>query len=479
MKAGITLLLLVIPLFTIAKEHADPDTAFVRNKMASYQSEADTIADSLWQWAELGYKETRSTALMQDVLSNHGFTVTPGVAGIPTAFEASFGNEGPVIALLAEMDALPGLSQQPSATKQKQPGMENGHACGHHLFAGGAIGAALIIKDYLEQSGLPGQIRVYGTPAEEGGSGKVYMAREGLFDDVDIALHWHPGDRNSARASSSLANKSAKFRFYGVAAHAAAAPERGRSALDAVEAMNMMVNLMREHVPDGTRIHYVITNGGAAPNIVPDFAEVYYYVRSPEPDVVLSLWDRLTTIADAAAMGTETRVDYEVLGGTWNLLPNLTLAAQMDSSMHAIGGIEYSSSEQTFAKDIAPTLGNKATQMVGTQKDIEPFSEVIPVWSASTDVGDVSWQVPTAGIRTATWVPGTPPHSWQAVAAGGTTIGKKGMTLAASTLALTAIKLYQQPEKIKKANAEFNQRRAGIDYQPLVGERQPALNYRD
>ncbi len=462
--------------FTFA---AQDDATFVKNAIADHQSQMENISDSLWNWAEVGYKETQSSALMQTVLREHGFKVETGVAGMPTAFVATWGGDGPVIGMLAEMDALPGLSQQAIPDKKPQSGMHNGHACGHHLFAGGSVGAALVVKDWLEATGTAGQIRVYGTPAEEGGSGKVYMAREGLFDDVDVALHWHPGDGNSAEASSTLANKSAKFRFRGIAAHAAAAPERGRSALDAVEAMNMMVNMMREHVPDRTRIHYVITNGGAAPNIVPDFAEVYYYVRSPEPEVVLSLWKRLEKIAEAAALGTETEMEEEVVGGTWNILPNLTLARQMDNSMHAFGGISYSAEEENFADKIRPSLGKPAMKAKGQQSEVAKFSEDIPVWSASTDVGDVSWQVPTAGLRAATWVPGTPPHSWQAVAAGGMSIGKKGMTLAASTLALTAIKLFEQPAVIEEAKAEFDRRASEVEYEALLGDRKPALNYRD
>ncbi|MCB1646698.1 MAG: amidohydrolase, partial [Pseudomonadales bacterium] len=238
-----------------------------------YQQTADT-ARQLWEYAEVGYQETRSSQLLQDQLAAAGFTIEAGVADIPTAFVASYGKGGPVLGILGEFDALPGITQDSVPTRSLLEEKAAGHACGHNLFGAGSSAAAIAIKEWLDQTGTPGTIRFYGTPAEEGGSGKVYMVRAGLFDDVDFALHWHPSDQNSAAAQTTLANRSAKFRFTGVSAHAAGAPDRGRSALDGVEAMNMMVNMMREHVPQETRIHYVITEGGKAPNVVPDYAEV-------------------------------------------------------------------------------------------------------------------------------------------------------------------------------------------------------------
>ncbi len=239
-----------------------------------YESTA-SIARTIWEFAEVGYQETKSSALLQEELAAAGFSIEAGVADIPTAFVASYGSGGPVIAILAEYDALPGINQDATASRLPIEDKHAGHACGHNLFAAGSIGAAVAVRRWLEETGTPGTIRVYGTPAEEGGSGKVYIVRDGLFDDVDIALHWHASDRNSAAARTTLANRSAKFRFRGISAHAAGAPEKARSALDAVEAFNFMVNMMREHVPQETRIHYVITAGGNAPNVVPDFAEVY------------------------------------------------------------------------------------------------------------------------------------------------------------------------------------------------------------
>ncbi len=454
------------------------DKAIVDGYFKELKAPAVNIAEHLWDWAETGFHEEKSSELMQQTLKDAGFTVQSGVAGMPTAFIASYGNTGPVIGILAEMDALPGLSQDAVPEHSPIEGKQAGHACGHHLFAGGSVTAAMAVKRWLEETGTPGQIRLYGTPAEEGGSGKVYMVREGLFKDVDTVFHWHAGPVNTADASSSLANKTAKFRFKGIAAHAAAMPERGRSALDAVEAMDYMVNMMREHVPSDTRIHYVITNGGQAPNVVPEFAEVYYYMRTPRAADLDELWTRLENTAKAAALGTGTEASWEIVSGVWDILPNVTLAKVMHDSMSEFGGIQYSADEQKFADEIRPTLGKQAQKMVGMEKMILPFSDEVKAGIASSDVGDVSWNVPTAGVLTATWVPGTAFHSWQAVASGGTSIGHKGMILAAETIALSAIKLYEDPALIEKAKEEFGQRKGDVEYYPQLGDRSPALDLR-
>jgi aminobenzoyl-glutamate utilization protein B len=441
------------------------------------QSELAEVALQIWEWAELGYKEQNSSALLQARLGAAGFRVDDGVAGIPTAFVAEYGSGRPVIGLLAEFDALPGMSQAAVPHRQAAVVGAPGHACGHHLFGAGSLGAALATADWLERTGAAGTIRLYGTPAEEGGSGKVYMVRSGLFDDADAVLHWHPRDRNAAWAATTLANKSAKFRFHGISTHAAAAPERGRSALDGVEAMNHMVNLLREHVPEATRIHYVITRGGAAPNIVPEFAEVFYYVRHPDMEQLRGIWDRVVAASEGAALGTGTRVEHEVIHGNFNVLPNEVLAKVMDVSLHSVGGVTYTGQECAFAESIRATLG--ATEMeLESAALVQPYK--LSRGKASTDVGDVSWTVPTAGLTTATWVPGTAAHSWQAVAAGATGIGIKGMVVAAKTLALTATALFQDPDTIAAALAELQQRR-GTDftYTPLLGDRDPPLDYRD
>ena len=261
------------------------------------------VAHQIWGWAELGYQEEKSSALLQQVLTNEGFSVESGIVGIPTAFVAEYGNGAPVIGILAEFDALPGLSQKATPVREPLVSDGSGHACGHHLFGAASVAAAVAVKDWLAASGQSGTVRLYGTPAEEGGAGKVYLVREGLFNDVDAVLHWHPSDRNDASPATTLANRSAKFRFYGRSTHAAGAPERGRSALDGVEAMNMMTNLLREHVPQETRIHYVITRGGLAPNVVPDYAEVYYYVRHPSAQTLEEIFPRVVQAAEGRGPG--------------------------------------------------------------------------------------------------------------------------------------------------------------------------------
>jgi aminobenzoyl-glutamate utilization protein B len=340
----------------------------------------------------------------------------------------------------------------------------------------GSAAAAIAVKAWMREVDLGGTIRVYGTPAEEGGSGKVYMARDGLFDDADVVITWHAGDRNDASPDTNLAIKSAKFRFHGVSAHAGAAPERGRSALDGVEAMNMMANMMREHVPQETRIHYVITSGGSAPNVVPDFAEVYYYVRNPSPDIVADVFDRLVAAATGAALGTGTTMEHEVVGGSFNRLPNVALSRVMDANLRSVGGIHYTPFEQAFASGIQESLGD-AARPLGSVEEIEPFE--MHQSFASSDNGDVSWVTPMAHLRTATWVPGTSAHSWQAVAAGGMSIGTKGMIVAAKTLARTALDILSDPSIVTEARAEFGERRGeDFRYVPLIGDRDPPLDYR-
>jgi len=488
MKQFIICSLLLASLSSMAqkKTKLDPAAAAVSaNKEAtisalnaSYEADKKT-ALQIWDFAEVGYKENKSAALHVQHLKAAGFTVETGVAGIPTAFVATYGSGSPAIGILAEYDALPGLAQNAVPEKSIIEGKNAGHACGHHLFGTASVSAGIAIKELIAAGKLKGTIKVYGCPAEEGGSGKVFLVRAGLFNDLDAVIHWHPSDVNGVSTTSALANKSAKFKFYGIAAHAAQSPEQGRSALDAVEAMDNMVNMMREHIPQETRIHYVITNGGKAPNVVPDFAEVYYYVRHPKRKEVVEIFDRVVKAAEGAAMGTGTTMKYDIIGGTHDLLINKTLAEVMQSNLEKVGGVNYTEAEKAFAKTIQPSL-------MGAPIDIESSSKIKPLSfvmdgsnTGSTDVGDVSYVKPTVGIRAATWVPGTPAHSWQAVAAGGTEIGTKGMLVASKTMALTAIDLMSNPALIQKANEEFKTSIGDYKYKALLGDIKPALNYRD
>ncbi|HET8897908.1 MAG TPA: amidohydrolase, partial [Rhodanobacteraceae bacterium] len=362
----------------------------VLTTLDAYAARQADVGRQLWQHPELGYLEQASSELLQQELREAGFRIESGIAGMPTAFVASYGTRGagPVIAVLAEMDALPGMAQAAEPTRTPIAGQDAGQACGHNLFGAASVGAARAIAAWLRDSGTAGEVRLYGTPAEEGGSGKVYMARAGLFKDVDAVLHWHPGSRNSAAQGTSLANISGKFRFHGVAAHAASAPDRGRSALDGVEALNHMANLLREHVPDGTRIHYIVSNGGSAPNVVPDFAEAYYYVRHTDPVVVRAVFERLQLAAQGAAMGTGTTVAFEQTGGVFSLLPNDTLGRVMQASLQRVGGVQYDTAERAFAAQLQKSLA--APRDLAEAMQLQAYRDDRR-GTASTDVGDVSW----------------------------------------------------------------------------------------
>jgi len=475
-----TLLLLFAPfLFTIqAQTSNSKETKEVLQQLQQRTQEYGDMAHSIWEYAELGYQETKSSSLLQSHLKAEGFTIKKEVAGIPTAFVAEYGSGKPIIGILAEFDALPGISQAAVPERKEVVKGGSGHACGHHLFGAGSTAAAVAVKNWLKKTGTKGTIRLFGTPAEEGGAGKVYMVRAGLFDNVDAMLHWHPGSSNGAAAVSSLANKSAKFRFYGKAAHAAASPERGRSALDAVEAMNYMANLMREHVQMESRMHYVITSGGEAPNVVPSYAEVFYYVRHPEMQEVRTLFDRLVKTAEGAAIGTGTTMEYEVIHGVYNLLPNETLSELMFKNLQQVGGVKYNKEEELFAKKIIATFDREGLSPSDAE-NISPYFVSNKGTGGSTDVGDVSWVVPTAGMRSATWASGTGAHSWQAVAAGGMSIGTKGMMVSSKTMALTAIDLFKNPSLCEKAKMELMKKRGkDFKYEAMLGDREPPLDYR-
>jgi aminobenzoyl-glutamate utilization protein B len=452
----------------------DARARILQNIEAKREAYGDT-ATQIWKFAEVGYQESRSSALLQKELAAAGFAVKAGVSGMPTAFVASYGSGKPVIAFVGEFDALPGLSQDAVPERRAVTTGGPGHGCGHNLLGTASMAAAIAVKDWLASAGRPGTVRYYGTPAEEGGGAKGYMVRDGLFDDVDTAISWHPGDANDASSTINLAIVTGRFRFHGVAAHAAAAPDRGRSALDAVEAMNHMVDMMREHVPTDSRIHYVITKGGAAVNIVPDFAEVLYAARNPDMRVLDGIWQRIVDAAKGAALGTGTTMEVELESASYNVLPNTYLADLQRANMLAVGGVQYSPEERAFAETIRKTLEGRLPEL-GSEAQVQPISAAFT--PASTDLGDVSWKVPTTEISTATWVPGVPAHSWQAVACDGMSIGLKGMIVAAKTMALTGFDLFSTPEHVGKARAEFDRRLGGATYSFKLGNKKPPLDYR-
>ena len=470
-RAGIALLMIALAL------HAADDRAELLRAVDARAGRFGEVSRLLWEYAEVGYKEVKSAELLKKELREAGFEIRDNIGGIPTAFVATWGQGKPVIAILGEYDALPGLSQETVPERKPRIASGAGHGCGHNLFGPASALAVVTVKEYLAARKLPGTIRFYGTPAEEGGGGKIYMLRAGAFQDCDVALAWHPGSQNRAGLRSSLANISAKFRFYGRPAHAAGSPEMGRSALDALMVMNHAAELLREHVPESTRIHYIITNGGSAPNVVPDFAEAYYYARHPSMPTLDGIWQRLVKCAEAGALATETRMEMELVNSVYNVLPNDALAALLDRNLRAVGGLRYTPEEQAFAEKLARTFGTDREAPLGSQERILPPDQ--GYGSGSTDVGDVSWALPTAQFTTATFVPGTPGHSWQSAACAGTTIGRKGMVVAAKTLALTAVDLFSDPQQISAARTSFEKRRAGHTYRSRVPPSQkPPLNYR-
>ena len=425
----------------------------------------------IWEYAEVGLEETRSSALLQGHLRESGFRVTAGVAGMPTAFVASYGSGKPVIGILAEYDALPGMSQKVDGVRSPLQAGRAGHACGHSGLGSGALGAALAIQASMRTHKLAGTIRLYGTPAEETVIGKVYMLLDGQFDDLDICLHWHPSNRNGAWAGTSKALVSVKFNFLGTAAHASGNPESGRSALDAVELMNVGVNYMREHVKEDARMHYVITNGGAAPNVVPPVASVWYYIRADDHADVEANLKWIQDIARGAALMTRTKMGMQVDTDCHELIRNVPLAELLEGKLKAIGPPRFSQAEQAFARRLQQPL----VEQFGTEfpkaidESIRPYAESMTARTrGSTDVGDISWHVPTGGISTSCLAAGSPGHSWQNVAAIGSTIGEKGIVYASKVLAASAIELFEKPELVLEARADWEKRMSKRKYTTLI-----------
>ena len=439
------------------------------------------VSKQVWDYAELGYHETKSSPLLQAQLKAAGFEVMAGVADEPTAFVASYGSGKPVIGILGEFDALPGLSQK-AGDADRDPVVANapGHGCGHNLLGAGAALAAVAVKEYMVANHIAGTLRYYGTPAEEGGSGKVYMVRDGLFKDVDVVLHWHPADRNSVNNGGMLAVDSAKFTFHGIAAHAAMAPDRGRSALDAVMLMGNGIEFMREHVPSNTRMHYVISKGGVAPNVVPDLAQMDLMARSPSNTVLTGIWERIVNVAKGAALMTGTTLEITDIGSDANIIGNDALAPVAQKNLEEVGGFTMDASQKEFALKLQKTLGLETVPSLDLTDEIQPLKPSDPnAPTASTDVGDVSWNVPTIGFSAATFVPGVAAHTWQATASAGMSIGQDGMIIASKAIALTAIDLFASPELVKAAKVDFEKKMAGKTYEsPIPPGQKPLINYR-
>ena len=464
----------------VASHGGESGLSPVQSDMVKYldsiRNELVAVNQEIWALAEIGLEEHRSAARLVGVLKKAGFKVTEGVAGMPTAFVAEYGSGSPVIGILAEYDALPELSQEAVGSRKPAAGRTTGHGCGHCALGTAAVGAAVAVKEVYEKHGLKGTIRVYGTPAEETLIGKFYMLLAGLFRDLDACLHWHPGGNNQVTYSSSKALISARFTFSGIAAHASGSPDKGRSALDAVELMNIGANYLREHIKDSSRIHYVITKGGSQPNVVPATAQVWYYVRANNHDDVESHFAWLKDIAEGAAKMTRTKMQFSIDTDCHEIIPNLPISKVIWRNMKKIGPPQFDKADLTLASQLQSSI--RAEFGLKEKKPLNDTIEELPQKpgqnAGSTDVGDVSWHVPTSGMSTACFAAGSPGHSWQNVAAIGSPIGHKGMMVAAKVLALSAVDLLQDQGVLKEARADFDQRMKGRKYTTVVPKGQAA-----
>jgi aminobenzoyl-glutamate utilization protein B len=449
------------------------------------------LSDRVWATPELNFQEHRSAAEHIAALRAEGFRVATDLAGMPTAFMGEAGTGGPVIAILGEFDALPGLSQEAGTAEQRpiEPG-GNGHACGHNLLGAASLLAATAVKDWLAATGAPGRVRYYGCPAEEGGSAKGFLVRAGLFDDVDVAICWHPSAFTGVNAPFSLADVELEFAFEGRAAHAAAAPHLGRSALDAVELMNIGVNYLREHMPPSARIHYaLIDGGGIAPNVVQAHAVVRHLIRAATLAEMWELVGRVKKIADGAALMTETRVTSRQLSGDANLVGNAALEQAMDAAMRRLGPPRFDDPDRRFAAEMQATLRREDILAAYARNGLRPragealYEDIYPLDASlkgsvgSTDVGTVSWVVPTVQCRVACYAVGTPGHSWQLVAQGKAPAAHKGMAYAAKVMATTAVDVLEDPALLARAKAEHAAFRADNPFDnPIGADIEPPLD---
>jgi len=461
---------------------------------AAVDAEYDRLVDlacDIWQHPELGLEEKYAASLLRGVLAEAGFTIESEIGGMPTAFVASYGTGSPTIGILGEYDALPALSQSVTTVREPLSDGEPGHGCGHNLFGVAGVGAVLAIKEAIDAGEIDGTVRFYGTPAEETIVGKVYMARDGAFDDLDAALTWHPCDITGPQRTSSLAVDSVKYSFSGTPSHAAQAPDAGRSALDGVQLMNTGVEYLREHSPEKARIHYSITDGGGVPNVVPGEAEVWYFIRAPTRPEVDRLSARVDQIADGAALMSGTSVERQYITGAWELLSNDVIGDVMYDTLSELGPIEYTREDREFAQALQETMDpasiesrfrdlpeNAAESLRGEALAFEVFerTDQASLMMGSTDVADVSWITPTAQFRANSWAVGTRPHTWQAVAASGG-FGTKSAPYAAKALAGTAYELYTDEAKLVAATEEFEAATGNRTYEsPLPPDATPPFD---
>lgn len=455
------------------KTNPSPNKKAVLASVEKHQQELIKLSDAVWGFAEIAMKETKSSKILADYAEAQGFRVSRGVAEIPTAFIAEYGSGLPIIGILGEFDALPGLSQKAQATKEPLLTGAAGHGCGHNMFGAGSLGAALAIKELIAAGKLKGTIRFYGTPAEEDLAGKVYMARAGLFNDLDICLDWHPDYENKANMQSSQAIADYTISFKGKSAHAAADPWNGRSALDAAELFTTGINFMREHVKPSVRMHYVYKDGGQVPNVIPETAAVWLWIRDSKRSGVTEVSERMMNIAKGAALMAGVEYDIKLNNGLYEILINETGAKALQDNMNIVGPISYTPEELAFADKIMKENGMEAKGINGAIKPLE-VTLADPV-GGSTDVGDVSYLVPEITLLATTAPYESPWHSWVVVASGGMSIGHKGMLFASKSLGTTMVDLFEKAELRKEIKKEFLKRKGKEVWKAMLPEGPPPV----
>lgn len=466
MKKFTTLLLLGLVSLSLSAQKMSKDKKAVVASVEKHKENLIQISDSIWALAETAFEESISSELLADYAEKNGMTVTRGVADIPTAFVATYGSGKPVISVLGEFDALPGLSQNTVPAKDPRIDGAPGHGCGHNMFGAASLGAAIAIKEQIEAGNIKGTVKFFGTPAEEKFFGKVWMVEAGLWDDVDVNVSWHPSAEIEADVQSGLALVDFMIEFYGQAAHASSDPWNGRSASDALELYTTGINYYREHIKPTSRIHYHIQDGGQVVNVVPDYARLWVRVRDPKRDVMLPTFERVKAMAEGAAIMANVDYKYSLISGIYETLVNREGGKIMQNNLELLGPITYTDEEITYGKAIQEATGKP---QVGMDGEVHPLKETEELpGGGSTDVGDVSWNVPNINLGVTVAPKGTPWHSWAVVACGGMSIGHKGMIYASKAMGMTMFDLFDDPKLVEKVKEEFKTRKGDVKYEAMI-----------
>ena len=469
----VALFVLLFTICTLQSQKLSKNKQALVQSIEKHQNALIEISDKIWQVAETAFEETESSKILSDYAEKQGFTIERGVAEMPTAFVATYGSGKPVISVLGEFDALPGLSQNPAPTKSPITEGNPGHGCGHNLFGAGSLGAAVAIKELIEQGKIKGTVKFFGTPSEEKFFGKIWMVNAGLWDDVDVNISWHPAPVTEADVQSSLALVDFKVEFFGQAAHAAADPWNGRSASDALELYTAGINYYREHVKPTVRMHYHIQDGGQVVNVVPDYSRLWVRVRDSKRSGMLPVYEQVMKMAEGAAILANVEYKVSLISGIYEVLVNRTGGAIMQKNLELLGPIKYTDDEITFGKKIQEVTGKK---QLGMDSNINPLRTTLEnSGGGSTDVGDVSWNVANINLRVTTAPIDTPWHSWAVVACGGMSIGHKGMLYSSKAMSMTMLDLFETPELVAKVKAEYKERKGDEVYKAIIPEGPPPI----